>query len=251
MSIVVFTGPTLSAKEGRVELEATFLPPAAAGDLYRASLSKPQAIALVDGYFDSKPAVRHKEILWAMSQGIHVFGCASMGALRAAELAAFGMEGVGAIFEDYLTGKLTDDDEVAIAQGDSENDYAALSEAMVNIRATLRVAESAGVVSARARHALETLAKHLFYPNRSYPNIMRQASNLGLSEEELTRFRKWLPRGKVDQKRRDAVLMLTVIRERVTKGLGPKEVAYRFAHSVMWEELCRRYETADSISTAT
>ena len=42
------------------------------------------------GAFASVPAVRHKEILWALSEGIPVIGAASIGALRAAELTAFG-----------------------------------------------------------------------------------------------------------------------------------------------------------------
>src|SRR4051812_48389616 len=109
MKIYIFTGPTLSAAEGRRELDAVFLPPAAQGDVYRASLDAPAAIGIVDGYFERVPAVWHKEILWAMSQGIHVYGAASMGALRAAELAAFGMVGVGAVFKAFFTGELEDD----------------------------------------------------------------------------------------------------------------------------------------------
>ena len=66
-----------------------------------------------------------------------MFGAASMGALRAAELAAFGMEGVGAIFEAFREGVLEDDDEVAVIHGPAEFGYPVLSEAMVNIRRTL------------------------------------------------------------------------------------------------------------------
>src|SRR5439155_25574779 len=101
MSVYVFTGPTISAAEAARELQAMYLPPAAEGDVYRVARKRPQAIGIIDGYFQSTPPVRHKEILWAMSRGIHVFGSASMGALRAAELASFGMEGVGTIFEFY------------------------------------------------------------------------------------------------------------------------------------------------------
>jgi hypothetical protein len=63
--------------------------------LYRAALAHPAAIGVIDGYFEVVPTVWHKEILWAMAQGIHVFGAASIGALRAAELDSFGMRGVG------------------------------------------------------------------------------------------------------------------------------------------------------------
>ena len=115
MNIVIFTGPTLSAEEGRAVLDARYLPPAAQGDVYRAARDRPQLIGLVDGLFERTPAVWHKEILWAMSNGVHVFGSASLGALRAAELAAFGMEGVGAVFDAFRSGRLEDDDEVAVA----------------------------------------------------------------------------------------------------------------------------------------
>src|SRR5215510_3414244 len=162
-SVCVFTGPTISPKEASVELKAVYLPPASEGDVYRVALKKPKAIGIIDGYFQSVPTVRHKEILWAMSRGIHVFGSASMGALRAAELAAFGMEGVGTVFELYRDGVLEDDDEVAIAHGPAETGFVAASEAMVNIRQTLRRAELLGVISASLGAALEKIAKDLFY----------------------------------------------------------------------------------------
>ena len=85
--------------------------------MLRAARGAPRAIGLIDGVFERVLPVWHKEILWAMTQGIHVFGAASMGALRAAELHAFGMVGVGRIFADYRDGVLEADDEVAVLHG--------------------------------------------------------------------------------------------------------------------------------------
>ena len=90
MSVVVFTGPTLLGEEGKAELAAAFFPPASQGDVYLAVKGGARVIGIIDGYFERIPAVWHKEILWAMAQGVHVYGSASMGALRAAELTAFG-----------------------------------------------------------------------------------------------------------------------------------------------------------------
>jgi hypothetical protein len=70
-------------------------------------------IGIVDGNFETVATVWHKEILWAMAQGIHVYGAASIGALRAAELAEFGMKGVGAIFRHFQATPLADDDEIS------------------------------------------------------------------------------------------------------------------------------------------
>src|SRR6266851_3875937 len=174
MSIVVFTGPTISAEDALQELEATYLPPVSQGDVYRAAVRKPLAIGIIDGYFERVPAVWHKEILWAMSQGIHVFGAASMGALRAAELEAFGMEGVGSIFEAFRDGALEDDDEVAVAHAGAEFDFRPGSEAMVDIRHTLGLALDAGVIRHKTRARIEAAAKARFYPDRRYEPILSE-----------------------------------------------------------------------------
>jgi hypothetical protein len=237
--IYVFTGPSLSAEEGRRELDAVFLPPAAQGDLYRAALERPEAIGLIDGYFDSVPAVWHKEILWAMAEGIHVFGGASMGALRAAELAPFGMEGVGTLFEAFHRGELEDDDEVAVLHASQEEGFRCLSEAMVNIRATLKHAEHEGVIGTRVRKALERLAKGLYYPERGYPALLALAEREGLPSDVLRRLRGWLPRGRVDQKRADALALLRRMREHRASSPGPKRVSYTLARTDAWEEACR------------
>ncbi|MEO6872901.1 MAG: TfuA-like protein [Chthoniobacterales bacterium] len=196
---------------------------------------KPAAIGIIDGYFQFTPAIRHKEILWAMSHGIHVFGSASMGALRAAELAAFGMEGVGTVFELYRDGVLEDDDEVALVHAPAEMNYRPISEAMVNIRSTLMAATRTGVIRSALQVRLERIAKETYYPNRTYPALLKEARRAGLPEAELVRFERWLPTGQVDQKRQDAAAMLQLMHNRLREGLEPKKVTYFFEHTLMWD----------------
>ena len=240
MSVYVFTGPTLSPEEARAEIDAIYLPPVSEGDVYRVSLKSPRAIGIIDGYFECVPAVWHKEILWAMTQGIHVYGSASMGALRAVELAAFGMEGVGAIFEAYRDGTLEDDDEVAVAHGPAETRYRPLSVAMVNIRFTLSSAVKARVISSATRVKLERIGKDLFYPDRTYPRILEVAAKAEVPEAELRAFREWLPRGEVNQKRTDALAMLRSMRQRLADNPEPKSVIYSFEYTAMWDH-ARQY----------
>jgi hypothetical protein len=235
--VILFTGPTLSAAGVQAVLEAECRPPVAQGDVYRAALQRPFAIGIIDGYFDSVPSVWHKEVLWAMSQGIHVFGSASMGALRAAELAPFGMVGIGRIFQDYRDGVLEDDDEVAITHGAAEHGYRGTSDAMVNIRATLSAARSDGVLSEEIAGTLRIIAKNLFYPQRHYARILELAAAQGVPPEPLAAFRNWLPGGGVDQKRRDAIAMLEAIRELIDSGCGPMQAPFFFEETVYWEEL--------------
>src|SRR5262245_16631851 len=90
VSVYVFTGPTISPREAESELDAVYLPPAAEGDVHRVSLKQPQAIGIIDGYFQSMPTVRHKEILWDISHGIHLFVSVSIDEFRAEAIAAYG-----------------------------------------------------------------------------------------------------------------------------------------------------------------
>ena len=230
----VFTGPSLPPDEAGAVLDAVYLPPVAQGDVYRVALKRPRAIGIIDGYFERIPAVWHKEILWAMAQGIHVFGSASMGALRAVELEPFGMEGVGAIYEAFLAGELEDDDEVAVTHGPAETDYRVGSEAMVNIRFTLARAQAEQVISAGTLSALGGVAKGLFYTERSYPELLRRGLAFGLSKGQLDALRAWLPGGQVNQKRDDAIRMLEVIRDRLAEGLAPKQVSYVVENTRIW-----------------
>ncbi len=239
MTIVVFTGPTLPPAEAREVLDALYLPPVSEGDLYRATLKGPRAIGIVDGYFENVPSVWHKEILHAMSKGIWVFGSASMGALRAAELAAFGMIGVGATFEAFRDLVLEDDDEVAVIHGPKELGYPALSEAMVNIRRTLSDAYSEGVISAPARQALESTAKSLPYRRRSFQALLALAESEGVAAEDAKALETWLPCGRVDQKREDAVLMLQTMRDHKRSAPGPMSAGYHFEHTTLWERATR------------
>ena len=95
---VVFAGPSVHGL-GRHNLAGLDLrPPAGRGAILRAAADGAPAIGLIDGIYESEPAVWHKEILYALGRGIPVLGAASMGALRAAECAAFGMKGIGSIF---------------------------------------------------------------------------------------------------------------------------------------------------------
>jgi hypothetical protein len=250
MTVYIFTGPTLSAERGRAEIEAVFLPPCGQGDVYRAALRQPRAIGIIDGYFERVPAVWHKEILWAMSRGVHVFGAASMGALRAAELAPFGMRGVGVIYERMRSGELEDDDEVAVAHGSADSGYRALSEAMVNIRATLAAAEARGVIDAGHRAELENVAKGLFYAERSYPALWQRAAERGMAGDRLAALVEFVSEHRVDQKRVDALALLAEMSGYLAGNPGRKRVTYAFEHTDAWEQLVIQMDREEATGAA-
>jgi hypothetical protein len=236
VTLCVFVGPTLHPDEVAAACDAVCLPPAAQGDVYRAARLRPRAIGIIDGYFGGAPSVWHKEILWALSEGIEVFGSASMGALRAAELHSFGMQGVGRIFEAYRDGLLEDDDEVALVHGPAETGFVAASEPMVTIRATLARAEAEGVLRPSSRRVLEEVGKSLFFSRRSWPALLEAAGERGLSPAGRAAFGLWLPGGRVDQKRLDALAMLAAMRQSTPAAVSPGP-QFRFQRTHFWEEM--------------
>jgi hypothetical protein len=250
VKVFVFVGPTLSKDDVAKELDAVCLPPAGQGDLYRAAKEKPFAIGIIDGYFERIPAVWHKEVLWALSRQIHVFGAASMGALRAAELERFGMKGVGKIYEAFRSGELVDDDEVAVVHGEADTGYRGLSEAMVNVRATLARAEASKVLSIEVRQRLEAIAKGLFYPERCYPEIVARAAYAGLPRAQLDALTAFVATSRVDQKRDDAFSLLRVLRDCCAKGEPPKPATFSFQHTEAWEQVVDWAETQPPVSGA-
>ncbi|HVI91831.1 MAG TPA: TfuA-like protein [Dongiaceae bacterium] len=237
MTVCVFLGPSLGRAAARDTLDALYLPPAGHGDIYRATLlrPKPRVIGLVDGFFRHQPAVRHKEILWAMSEGIHVFGAASIGALRAVELADFGMTGIGRVFDDFQAGVLEDDDEVAVDHGPAELGYPPLNEAMVDIRATLDRAHEQGIIEAPCAAALTAIAKRQLYARRGYPALLDAAAAQGIAPADLVGLRAWLPAGRRSQKRDDALALLAALRDFLATDPPPLAVSYRFERTEAWD----------------
>jgi hypothetical protein len=236
MKSCVFVGPTLRSEDLPADDEIVVLPPVAQGDVYRAAHERPVAIGIVDGYFEGVLSVWHKEILFAMAEGIHVFGSASMGALRAAELHPFGMRGIGRIFEDYRDSVLEDDDEVAVIHGPPETGYLALSEAMINIRGTLAAATARGIIAGATQDALVRIAKHLFYHDRTFERLLERAAERSAPPEQLAALRAWLPQGRVDQKREDALAMLEAMRALLARAPQPIEVDYVLEWTEAWDD---------------
>lgn len=212
MSIVVFLGPTMPLAAARSILpDARYLPPARQADLLSVVRNdRPDVVALIDGVFHQSLSVWHKEVLDALSRGVHIYGSSSMGALRAAECAAFGMVGVGRIYEAFASGELTDDDEVALAHGDGESGWRNLSEAMVNVRATLTEAVRRGVIDESTEQSLIGATKARYFPNRTWEAIYSDAEQIG-GATLATELRGFVAEHRVDQKRLDAEELLGLL----------------------------------------
>jgi hypothetical protein len=249
--IAVFLGPTIPRHAASDLLRATYLPPVQQGSVYDVARNRPRAIVLIDGYFNWVPAVWHKEILWALAQGIPVYGAASMGALRAAELHSFGMIGFGAVFQDFLTGRLHDDDEVAVVHADASAGFLPFSDALVNIRCTLAAAELQEVISASAVAALIGYCKEQFFPDRSLERLLLDATRLALLPKvEMDRLKAWLPGNVCDIKRKDAEGLLRELAEEGATLVTPDRSRFVFESTVNWLQLATAIDAAKPAPTS-
>ncbi len=208
--VVVFAGPSLPPTSRPTDSVFAWRPPARAGDAIALAGSAPRTVVLIDGLFDESPAIRHKELLELIAAGTPVIGGASMGALRAAELQRHGMIGVGRIFAAYAAGHLTGDDEVAMTHGPEEWGWPVLTEALVNVRATLVAARRARVLDGPAARGVLQTAIEVFYKQRTWAAVIERLAQRCLDRSRLAVFEAWLPSGQVNLKQLDALTCLEV-----------------------------------------
>jgi len=227
---VVFLGPSATRDAFARLADADIWPPAAHGDIYRAVTGGARVIGLVDGVFDSVRSVWHKEILWALDQGVALLGASSMGALRAAELAPLGMQGVGWVFDAFASGRLEDDDEVALIHAPARLGFRPLSEAMVNVRRTAEQAAAEGVITPGGSEALVIAAKAQFYPDRDWPKILHEAR---LRPDDRQAFERWLPSGRIDIKAEDALALARALADVAPRAAG--ETPFRYEPTILAE----------------
>jgi hypothetical protein len=245
---VLFLGPTLRAERALAILNIELRPPAARGDVYRAALEEPRAILLVDGAFENVPAVFHKEILWALKEGIHVFGAASMGALRAAELHSFGMVGIGEVFEAYRDGRLQRDDAVAVLHGPAELGWPQLTRSLVDIQETLAAAECSGVLESEDARTLTRSAETVFWRERTYHAVVEQALATGWSGERADAFLAWVAHSEVFRKERDCLALLEHVAAHWQALEEPFRPTFSLEHTEAWQVLRADVEQSGQVS---
>lgn len=232
---VVFVGPTLGEERHRIAVPGVEIRgPAGQGDLARAVLQGATVIGLIDGVFEQTAAVWHKEILFALSEGVQVFGAASMGALRATECAPFGMIGVGEVFRRYAEGEIVDDDAVGQVHGPEELDYMPLSEPLVNIEATTRSLMEKGLITVSEGAEIDRAGRDLFFKERNWGRVLAAATLI--EDERRAEIAATIRRYRRDIKREDALLLIERVGQAADARVAPPE-HWRFSETQMWRNL--------------
>lgn len=242
---VVYLGPSLSRDEAELILPAHYRPPARQADIL-SDLRRytPKTIVLIDGEFGQSLSVWHKEILCAMAQGVVVFGAASMGALRAAELNSFGMLGVGKIYENYVDGVFDGDDEVALLYYVRDDRYVHLSIPLVNVRATLRAAESAGVVEPELSCKIVDAVGQQYFAERTIETLKEIFLDVSGTEAAGRRLGDWFNANYVDAKAIDAREVL----KKAAEFVSPERPTRELPTSPCFDVLREHERWTDSVS---
>ena len=215
VKIIVYAGLSLHFDEAKQILDSTehieviYKRPIQRGDLSIALNERPDIIAIIDGVFHQNSAVGHKEILNAINNGIKVYGASSMGALRASELDTLGMIGVGYVYEQYTTGKVASDDDVAVML-DSET-LEALSEPLINMDYVFTNAVKENIITSEEKDELIKIAKSTFYPKRNYSQTLNSSNLDDGKKSNLINFIRTSP----DIKKEDAKELIKYISDMV------------------------------------
>jgi len=222
---VVFAGPSIA--DIRLPMDGiVFRRPAQYGDIAQAVADDANVIGIIDGHFGQVASVWHKEILFALSEGVQVLGAASMGALRAAECEAFGMVPVGSIARRYCSGEICDDGDVALLNAPEELAFAALTEPMVNVDATAARLGSLGIASATEVRALSSYARSIFFWQRTVEAMFDTGS-------PVSRLADHYRRHHIDLKSRDAEALIAAVSELPDCRAEPPN-DWQFAQSRFW-----------------
>ncbi len=226
---VVFVGPSLPDAQAHATDDLVVRPPACQGDVMQALEDGATAIGLIDGQFEFVAPVWHKELLFALSEGKQVYGAASMGALRAAECAAFGMIGIGKIFDDYFCGQRIDDADVALVHSPAELGYFAMTIPLVNVDATLDDAMAKGLLSHEQSNSLAAAARALFFKDRTWKALAV------LAEMDWPVLEQVISQAHVDQKRLDAIALME--RMRAIEAVNAPPMDWQFNATPLWRKL--------------
>lgn len=218
VKIIVYTGLSLPFKEAKEildssdDVEVIYKKPIKRGDLGQDIKEHPDIIAIIDGVFHQSSAVGHREILDILKRDIKVYGASSMGALRASELDSLGMIGVGYCYNQYASGKITSDDDVAVMLDSATLE--ALSVPLINMDYVFENAVSENIITQEEKDELIRITKDTYYPQRNYANTLSKSSLDDSKKTELIDFIRTSP----DIKKEDAKELLKHIKNEVVKN---------------------------------
>ena len=232
---IVFAGPSIFNIDKTLIREVILAAPIQQGDIIKAINSGVTSIGIIDGYFEDRPSIWHKEIIYALDLGVNVIGASSIGALRAVECEKFGMIGVGEIYQKYKNNEYCRDDYVSVLHSPKELNYRPLTDAHVNIEATLREAYKHDKLNKKNFDKLNGISQALYFKDRTYEAILK-ISNLSHKTNEV--LSSWISNYKIDLKLQDAISLFQKIH---TMNDGTASYKIKKSQNIQMSKLINMY----------
>lgn len=212
--VIVFAGPSLRAPDlldlrrlaGASGTDLEIRPPVRRLDLLDlVGTAGDHTILMLDGEFGQTLAVSVTEVRAVLAAGQPLAGASSMGALRAVECRTLGMTGSGWVYQQYLSGRIESDGDVALLY--EPGDFTPVTVPLVNLRWLLAQKVRAGSLPAGISAAALRVAhdvhfrqrRHSVLLNRWKRELPRAAAEVLEPELSPHRWDAW------DRKRLDAI----------------------------------------------
>ncbi len=194
---ILFAGPSLHGVDTSKYPWLDVCGPACQSDIYSVLNHKHYTrIILADGLYKSIPAPWHKEILLALEMNIEVYGVASLGALRAAELNEYGMKGSGKVYE-YISSNIVDDSEVAVMHKPQKNQWEAMTLAHVEVKYWSEKIEEEGRIGKNISREIIKWSKNKHFERRTKKALISQLE-LGLQDANKIVRDTWFSQKQLD-----------------------------------------------------
>lgn len=199
-NIIVFVGPSLPPSDRRRFGPAVdWRPPVGRGDLDDLG-DADLTVVLVDGYLVHRHPPSPTEVFRLVQRGVTVWGCSSLGALRAAELRHHRVSGSGWVFDRVVDGTITADDEL-VAELDPRTNLAC-GVFLANLRFGLDVYLDAGHITECQRDDLLRRVGEWHFAARTVDAVRGAALSVGLESPTIDALLN------MDVKRADAVRLI-------------------------------------------
>ncbi len=174
---IVFGGPSLQLIPATQLSQIEVLPPIKRGDLDCFMSVAPGTILISDGLFGGTLSISPMECRTLIEKGWRLFGTASIGAIRAAELWSVGMVGIGTIYHLFRSEQIEDDTEVCVAY--NPETYQELTLSTVQIRSAISHCTSLQTLD--ANRVLE-ISKKIYWRERSPSRLAQTLLDEGLEQ---------------------------------------------------------------------
>ena len=128
-----------------------------------------------------------------------------MGALRASELDSLGMIGIGWCYDQYASGNVNSDDDVAVMLDSTTLEP--LSTPLISMDYVFKNAVKNNIISQSEKDELIKITKQTYYPKRNYAKTIRESNLDNIKKEKLIDFIRY----QEDIKKEDAKKLLKYI----------------------------------------